>query len=1110
MTQDPQSDTKEDSVQEVEQGAKVPKSAPRKKRARRRHKGVGWRIVFSLTIASVVLTFFVLALSERILPIPDVLRAEIEKRANAQMSGPPLRLGAMSLGVGRDGVPELYLSDVRLGERAGMAAAELNRIGAKISPGRLLRGELSATELVLVGAQITLRRNADGSFAFQTGQEGDQEQNISSVLERLDRTLATPALASLSTVEAEGIVLSLEDARSGRIWQATNATAVFRRSSTGLSVSINSDVFNGTDQIAGVQLSMAQNRATRNVDMGIRLTDMPGADIALQSPVLSWLSVLDAPISGSVRTQLDETGAVTSFAGTLDIDGGALRPDEGTPPVAFQSAKAYFTFDPDRQRMDFSEISYVAENAQLLASGHSYLSELEGGWPQAFLGQFQIESAAFDGGDVFDGPVALSNLSADLRLRLDPFTVEIPQISIDNDGTPITASANIGARGDGWHATIDANTPVITSTQVLEFWPRAVAPITRGWLSNNLRTGTLRQTSAALRFHSGEKPDIGLSFDFDGGAVKFLRAMPTLTDAAGRAELSNHRFSLVLDSGQVVAATGDVIKAAGSRFTIADVRPKPAIGTIDLATTGTLTGSLSVLNNPPLRIMERAQREIDIADAQTDVRATVSIPLKDGILRSEVDYTVAATLSDVSSTKVAEGRTLTSKRLALSGDKTALGLNGQAALDGVPLSVNWRQPLGLEAQNGARVSGTVTLSQQTIDAFDLPLPQGLLRGSGRGTYDLVLPVDGPPKLALNSTLAGLTLSVPAIGWTKPANSSGDFSLIATLGDTPDVEAITLDAPGLSLRGALAFNDAGGFQNATFDQVRLGDWLDAPVTVTPQRNGPPKIALTGGTFDLRRFDGLSSGSNSGGVGSNVDLRLDRLVVSDGIALEPIIGEFKPVGSGLSGTFEGRVNGRTPVRGTLSPANGGTALRVQAADAAGVLRDAGLTPNTNAGTLDLVLTPVRDGPGTYEGQFLIENIRLRNAPFMADLLDAVSVVGLIDQMRGPGIAFSSVDGRFRLNRRRIRLDQLAAVGGSLGISADGIYDFAQSRMDIRGVISPVYFLNGIGSILTRRGEGLFGFNYRVTGSAANPTVGVNPLSILTPGAFREIFRSAPPGG
>ena len=151
-----------------------------------------------------------------------------------------------------------------------------------------------------------------------------------------------------------------------------------------------------------------------------------------------------------------------------------------------------------------------------------------------------------------------------------------------------------------------------------------------------------------------------------------------------------------------------------------------------------------------------------------------------------------------------------------------------------------------------------------------------------------------------------------------------------------------------------------------------------------------------------------------------------------------------------------------------------------------------------------------PGTYNGQFLIEDMRLRKAPLMADLLDAISVVGLLNQLDGPGIHFTTLDGQFRLTPRRLQILQAAAVGPSIGISADGIYDFVSKDLDMRGVISPVYFLNGIGSIFTRRGEGLFGFNYRVTGAVENPRVGVNPLSILTPGMFRRIFRSAPPGG
>ena len=73
--------------------------------------------------------------------------------------------------------------------------------------------------------------------------------------------------------------------------------------------------------------------------------------------------------------------------------------------------------------------------------------------------------------------------------------------------------------------------------------------------------------------------------------------------------------------------------------------------------------------------------------------------------------------------------------------------------------------------------------------------------------------------------------------------------------------------------------------------------------------------------------------------------------------------------------------------------------------------------------------------------------------------------------------------------------------------GIYHSDTERLDMTGVVSPVYLLNGIGSILTRKGEGLFGFAYRLRGTAEAPEVKVNPLSILTPGMFRDLFRAAP---
>ena len=75
-------------------------------------------------------------------------------------------------------------------------------------------------------------------------------------------------------------------------------------------------------------------------------------------------------------------------------------------------------------------------------------------------------------------------------------------------------------------------------------------------------------------------------------------------------------------------------------------------------------------------------------------------------------------------------------------------------------------------------------------------------------------------------------------------------------------------------------------------------------------------------------------------------------------------------------------------------------------------------------------------------------------------------------------------------------------------DGIYELKSGEMQMQGVVSPLYLLNGVGSVLTRKGEGVLGFNYRLSGTATAPRVTVNPLSIFTPGMFREIFRRPAP--
>ena len=86
-----------------------------------------------------------------------------------------------------------------------------------------------------------------------------------------------------------------------------------------------------------------------------------------------------------------------------------------------------------------------------------------------------------------------------------------------------------------------------------------------------------------------------------------------------------------------------------------------------------------------------------------------------------------------------------------------------------------------------------------------------------------------------------------------------------------------------------------------------------------------------------------------------------------------------------------------------------------------------------------------------------------------------------------------------------------GPVFGSSFEGqLYD-RQSRIDITGSFMPAYGINRVfgalplvGQILGNGNEGgLIGITYRLSGPFGAPTLTVNPISLIAPGIFRQIF-------
>lgn len=1092
-----------------------PDPAPGLRRPARRGR-LSLTVIVTLILMAAAFGYLTMAYTGKSLRIPTWGVAEIEARLNGALAGArlprgsALSLGGVELAVDGDFVPRFRLEDIRLLGGNGRSLLTLPEAALSFDPRALLSGKVRPSRIRLTGARIAVRRDANGLIDLQLDDRdtGTGPTDVSGVLAAVERLFASASFAALETIEAEGLMLRLTDDRAGRSWEVGDGRLVIENGAEAISAQLGLTLLDGTDP-AQALLTVVSDKTAETARLSARVDNIAATDLAAMAPPLAFLGFVNAPISGNLEARLDETGSFSSLTGSLGLASGSLAPGRGARPIAFDRAALSLGYDPVAARIELTNLSVESASLRLTAHGHGDLLGptgqplAPGALPASIQTQIAFEQVTLDPEGLFEAPVRFGQGALDLRLKLAPFRADIGQLSLVEGDERLLLSGQVAAEDAGWGGALDLTLNRIAADRLLKLWPVSVVPKTRDWFADNVGQGQLTDVQAALRLEPGGQPLFNLSYEFLDTEVRFVRTLPPILDGRGHATLDNRTYIVALDRGRVIAPEGGRIEAGGTVFQILDITQRPATAKVDLVTSASLTATLSLLDQEPFSFFSKAGQPYNLGDGRADLTATILMPMKPKIPFEEVNFTVAGRIRNFTSPALVPGRILTAPEVAVAVNTDGLQLSGKGRLDRMPIDLTYLQGFGPEQKGRARVNGTVMLSDAVLRDFGVELPAGSVKGDGPAAIDVALVKGQPPQLTLTSTLAGLALRLDALGWSKPAGARAALDLEATLSRQPVVERLSLSAPGLTARGTVTTRETGGLDKAVFSEVKAGDWLDAAVTLTGRGKGAAvDVALTGGTLDMRRMPDMGKAAGGGGP---IRVRLDALRLSEGIRLTGFRGDFGSRG-GFNGTFTAGVNGSAQIAGVVAPAKNGTAVRITSQNAGAVMAAAGIFDKGRGGTLDMTLVP-RGPKGEYSGKASFSRMRVQGAPALAELLSAVSVVGLLEQMNGEGLAFNTGEVAFVLTPKAVEITQGSAVGASLGISFAGLYLTGSGAIDLQGVISPIYLVNGVGQILTRRGEGLFGFNYRLTGTASAPDVSVNPLSVLTPGMFRELFRQRP---
>ena len=1072
---------------------------------RRRRRVLRWCLrglfLFALLIAA---GLFALAFPPggREVTLPDWARARIEARIDRSMPGGDVTIGGVGIRLSRERMlPQVLFSDVAMAVQ-GQRRMVLPRLSLSMDPGAALSGSIRPRHVQLAGAGLRLVRAEDGSLdlAFAGGAAGET-RDLAQMLAGIDRMFAQPVFDALESVTAEGVDLVIENAGTDDRLEVADAALSLVPSEGALTLAVGGDI---TGAEAGrIDLRFTRWAVRGETEITAGFENLNAREVAGVSDALAWLSLIEAPMSGQMATVIRDDASLGNLTGTLRVAAGQIHPGAGVDPVPLTALDLSFDYDAATRRMQVQNLTIDAPNLSTTVSGYADL--LEG---PVYVAQLRMDQITADLPGILENPVQFQGGALDMRLGIYPaLRVDLGQVVLYDEGLHLQARGRVAVEEGGLALSIDATSAEIDAARVLPLWPLASISKTRTWLAANLLGGTIRNMNAGLRLGPGAEPQFGLTFDFVEARVRALRDMAPIEDGRGYLTIADNTMTLALDAGQVAAPDGGVLQLAGSTMRILDTRVPQSDTRFDLEVSGDVASALTLIAAEPLHLLDQFPFDpATVATGTVDLDVQLDLILRRGLTPQDVDFRIGGTLAQIRSGTLVPGRDLRADRLTIDADNTRLEIGGVAQLDTALADASWSRAIGPEASPDSQIAGTATLTPEALAGFGVVLPDGMFQGQGYGDFTLNLMPGRAAELTMQSDLAGIALAIPALGWQLPAAQTGTLLAEVTLGEAPSVPRLEITGAGLDLSGSIAL-DGTRFSQLALDHFAIGNWIDVTGGLVDQGGGQPMVRITGGTVDLRGLS-QSSETETGTPGSlPMEILLDRLTVTDGIYLTDLSAQIG--GSPISGDFRGLVGGSAPVSGTILGETDGMSLRMQSDDGGAVLRAGGIYDNAYGGDFELILRP-RPGQGNYAGLMTIDNPRLRNAPAFAELLNLVSVVGLLEQLAtGEGVALGAVRADFRISPRAITIVEGTAIGASMGLSLDGVYDTQAETVDFQGVVSPLYLVNGlVGALFSPRREGLFGFTYRMRGPPDNSTVTVNPLSVLTPGIFREIFRSPPP--
>jgi hypothetical protein len=889
-----------------------------------------------------------------------------------------------------------------------------------------------------------------------------------------------------------------------------------------------------------LEVRTEQHARRNSLSITALIENLVPSGIAGNFPSIHVLRALDMAVDGEAKVELSKKGKFLSGEAKLRLAPGQIAPpwDRDTP-VRIDHGDFTVRYQKDTDIVEIAPSTLRWGDSQATFSGQFRPVLDAKGTPVSWDFSLKADNTVF-GVEEFglaptkiDEWTATGNLSPkEWRLTISRFVIRAGDASFTFAGTVVDAPGSPAV-------SVAGEVSPMAADMLKLLWPKFIAGKARGWVFENIHGGQILGAKFDVNLPGGkiaemieqgtDAPDgaINAELNFTGVGVNYIDGLPPVVMGDGTLTVTGTEFTVSAPEAKVVAASGQEIAISDGRFFIPDLRIDPQQGVITFKGAAATQAVLQILDREPLGYIRAVGMKPDFLGGTVEGEFTLSMPIKLSLEFDEIKMSGLARINDAIASNLVGDMDIDGGALNVALSEERVTATGDIQIKGVPAQIEWERVFAAANDQQPPIKVTAMLDEALREKLGLKLNHLV-----KGPTPLTLAVTGIGQLnqtlSMEADLTNAQLLFGSMGWKKPAGQAATISFDVRQNDdgSADLKNLQITGDNIAVFGEVSLDSNQHVKSFYFSDFSINPQTHVEITANVREDQVLDVTALGSSFDGRQFfsslfsagqlvdDGSADSSDPFGI--DFSAKIGRVIgFHDTEATDVVVSLKKRNGRIVALNATGKLNGKARAVVEIVQNKGTRLLKAEARDAGAAFRLVGLYGNIEGGEASLQVNLDAGSAGAKSGTLWAQDFAVVGDAVMTDVLTdpgAAAVLGnRKQQIARSRIVFKRLRAPFTVGAGKFRLTDAYMNGPALGATMRGTVDFKSQRIELSGTYVPLYGLNSalgaiplLGRVLVgRKGEGVVGITFAIKGKLDNPTVLVNPISMMAPGIFRQIF-------